>query len=149
MSHSYRSLGGHFPIPGVDALGVEGVVDTLKIRKRLGRHEWGPPELRDDGAGYVRNDQRRTVIVSAATYPDDPTRTVWIHASIACHPIDVRDLPGYEDLKTLHRAVWPNGWAIQVFAPPAEHIDFTPVLHLWGRADGARIHPDFAWMGAI
>jgi hypothetical protein len=118
---------------------------------------WGgsPPEVRPDGGKFQRSDGRRTVIVSATAYRDDPDRHVWLHASIAVHgPDDVAgpsatELPTYEDLVELHRAVWPGGWAFQVFAPPADHVNLAEVLHLFGRADGARIHPDFAWLGAI
>jgi hypothetical protein len=153
----YRMVtaGSGIPVPAMDVLGVPGALDVLAIRKRLGRADWGPPIVRADGARYVRSDDRRTVIVSASTYPDDPDRTVWVHASIAVHgPGDVygphaTDLPTWDDLTLLHRAVWPGGYAFQVFAPPSDHVDITQVLHLWGRLDGQRIHPDFAWRGAI
>ena len=150
-----QSVGAGIPIPAMDVFGVSGAVDLLAVRRRLGRDRWGPPILRDDGGRFIRCDGRRTVVVSAATYPDDPDRAVWVHASIAVHGPDDQhgpaehDLPGYDDLVLLHRAVWPGGWAFQVFAPPESHVNLAQVLHLWGRADGKRIHPDFAWLGGI
>lgn len=30
-----------------------------------------------------------------------------------------------------------------------EALDFDVLLHLWGRLDGERSHPDFGWAGTI
>jgi hypothetical protein len=151
-----QTTGAGIPVQGLDVLGIPGAIDLLALRRRLGRKRWSPPEVRPDGGKFRRTDLRRTLIVSATTYPDDPDRHVWLHASIAAHgPGDIHgpsqmELPSYEDLVEIHRAVWPDGgWAFQVFAPPAEHVDLAQVLHLWGRFDGTRVHPDFAWLGGI
>jgi hypothetical protein len=77
------------------------------------------------------------VIVTAFELDD----TEWIHASMT------RDnrVPTYEDLCRLHRAVWgEHGYAYQGFYPPATHVNLHEhALHLWGRADGKPVLPDF------
>ena len=56
-------------------------------------------------------------------------------------------IPTYEDLSLLHYAVWgEEGWAFQVFSPAVEHINIHGrALHLWGAADGRRMHPNFGF----
>lgn len=70
----------------------------------------------------------------------------WLHASIA-----YSTTPTYDDLALLHRAVFGRKrYAYQVFAPESDHIDIHEnALHLWGRADGAIITPDFGMWGMI
>ena len=60
-------------------------------------------------------------------------------------------IPTYEDLSLLHYAVWgEEGWAFQVFSPAVEHINIHGrALHLWGAADGRRMHPNFGFAGTI
>lgn len=71
----------------------------------------------------------------------------WIHASISGA---MGTMPTYADLKLLHRAVFEEGHAYQVFVPTAEHINLREnVLHLWGRADGKPVLPDFGRFGSI
>lgn len=91
-----------------------------------------------------RKDSGSRVIVSVARFEDG---VEWAHASISRRA----ELPAYEDLVTLHRAVWgEEGWAFQVFAPPSAHVNIHPyALHLWGRLDGQRVHPDFGVNGFI
>lgn len=64
----------------------------------------------------------------------------WVHASVAW-----RDrMPSYADLKWLHAAVFEDGWAYQVFAPPSDHVNIHEhALHLFGRLDGKPALPDF------
>lgn len=126
-------------------------LQPLEIRRRLGRKEWGTPEVGGDGIKMIRYDQARSIIVSVSdNYPDNFGDVPWIHASICSHPSGA-SVPAYEELAALRAAVWgEQGWAFQVFAPPAQHIDIRAnALHLWGRADGARVHPDFGWAGTI
>jgi hypothetical protein len=53
-------------------------------------------------------------------------------------------VPDYADLKLLHTAVFADGWAYQVFAPPVKHVNIHEhVLHLFGRLDGSPVLPDF------
>lgn len=90
----------------------------------------------------VAHDRRSSVIISVARFEDGEE---WVHASIA-HDDRV---PSYEELVALHKAMG-GGWAVQVFAPPADHISIHPnALHLWGRLDRSRIHPDFGKNGTI
>jgi hypothetical protein len=71
----------------------------------------------------------------------------WLHASIAWR----HNMPTYDDLTMLHRAVFGRRrWAYQVFTPDTEHVNIHRyALHLWGRADGARVLPDFGRFGSI
>jgi len=126
--------------------GGEPTVDGLWLRNTMGRDLW-PPAARysDDGWRLVRYDRTGSVLVSTTTNPADGQP--WTHASIAYND----HTPTYEDLALLHRAVWgETGYAYQVFAPAAEHINIhAHALHLWGRADGARVLPDFGEFGTI
>ena len=64
----------------------------------------------------------------------------WVHASIS----NTARMPSYADLKRMHLAVFGNGWAYQVFAPPSDHINLHEYcLHLFGRLDGKSALPDF------
>lgn len=87
----------------------------------------------------------RRVIVSTGPGGEDDTE--WTHASISRRSA----MPTYDDLVDLHRAVWgESGWAYQVFAPPEHHVNIHEhCLHLWGRADGARVLPNFGRFGSI
>lgn len=117
--------------------------DPLVIRRRLGRKEWGAPfEFGPDGWLFDHRDEVARIIVSAADWRDG---RVWIHASIS-RPV----MPTYEDLCLMHRAVWPDGWAYQVFAPPSDHVNIHDrALHLWGRPDGSAVLPNFGMYGSI
>lgn len=118
-------------------------VDALGIRRRLGVKSWGPPlPFGPDGWMYEAVEQASRLIVTCAEHDGDD----WVHASVS-HPAAT---PSYELLAHLHRAIWPQGWAYQVFAPPADHINIHPhALHLWGRLDGGRILPNFGELGTI
>ena len=71
----------------------------------------------------------------------------WIHASIA-HSME---MPTYDDLTRLHYGVWRGaGFAYQVFAPDADHINIhAHALHLWGRDDGKPAIPDFPTIAGV
>lgn len=119
-----------------------GTLDILRIRKALGRDRWSAPQVFGLGWSLLASDRSGSIILTSAFWEDGHE---WVHASIA------RDvMPSYDDLCLLHRAVWPGGWAVQVFAPPSAHVNIHPrALHLWGRADGVRVHPDFGAYGTI
>jgi hypothetical protein len=117
-------------------------INALNLRRALGRREWLPPRpFGDDGWSIVRADRTGSVIASAADFDG----TTWIHASIA------RDeMPTYDDLVQLHTAVFGDGYAYQVFAPPSQHVNIHQhALHLWGRADGKPSMPEFGAGGTI
>lgn len=115
-------------------------VDALAIRRALLDYEpgWGEPDrYGPDGWAFVHRDRARSCIVSCAPHDGEE----WLHASITGR----EGVPDYETLKMLHRAVWGHdGWAYQVFAPSAEHVNIHDcALHLWGRLDGKPALPDF------
>lgn len=121
-------------------------LDGLGIRKRLGRADWGAPdEFGPDGWTFVSRvptDPGR-IIVTAWDHDDGHP---WIHASIS----RADRMPDYADLKLLHEAIWPNGYAYQVFVPPSEHVNIhDQALHLWGRADNTPAFPPFDFGGTI
>lgn len=115
------------------------------LRRAFGRERWFAPEpYGPDGWLMRAKDQRASVIVSVGRFEDGQE---WVHASIS----HADEIPSYEELVTLRAAVWgESGWSFQVFAPPAGHISIHPnALHLWGRLDGTRTHPDFGKWGSI
>lgn len=116
------------------------------LRRTFGRDQWfAPYPFGPDGWRMVRKDEGASVVATVARFEDGHE---WIHASIATTA--GTPMPTYEDLATLHRAVFDDRPAFQVFAPPAEHINIHPnALHLWGRLDGTRVHPDFGKHGTI
>lgn len=118
-------------------------VDALRVRLVLGRKEWcAPTPFGPDGWRLVRQDGSGSVIVSAAEFDG----AEWVHASIAF----ADHLPTYDDLKLLHLAVFGDGYSHQLFVPIADHVNIHDyALHLWGRADGTRILPDFGAGGSI
>lgn len=119
-------------------------LDALAIRRRLGAADWSPPgRLGPDGWYFQNRHHDGSIIVSVAPHGD----VEWVHASIAWR----QHMPTYDDLKLLHAAVFPTGWAYQVFTPPSEHVNIHEyALHLWGRLDGERGLPDFTeGMGSI
>lgn len=116
-------------------------VNGLRVRSILGRREWSVPEPFGPDGWQLTTTDGRSVIVTAAPHDGEE----WIHASIAGP-----NMPSYEELALLHRAAFGDGYAYQVFAPASDHINIHEhALHLWGRADGARVTPDFGRMGTI
>ncbi len=115
----------------------------LDIRRRLGRENWDVPQPFGDGWTFKHLCGNGSVIVTCADHDGDD----WIHASIAWND----ETPTYEDLKLLHKAVFVDGWAYQVFAPSSDHVNIHQhALHLWGRLDGKPVLPDFTYgMGSI
>lgn len=126
---------------------MASTVDGLHLRRVMGKDQWlAPIPWGPDGWVLRARDGTAHVLVSVAGWPDDPG-VQWIHASMAREG----QVPSYEDLKRLHRAVFgPDAYAYQVFAPVVDHINVHDnVLHLWGRVDGARVTPDFGAEGTI
>ena len=121
-------------------------MNALDIRRRLGRMLWLPPlPFGPDGWVFDHITDGR-IIVTCADYDELPGVPV-IHASIS----HTDHIPAYVELAMLHRAVWPDGHSLQCFVPAPEHVNIhAHALHLWGRADGARLWPiDFGQMGSI
>jgi hypothetical protein len=104
-----------------------------------GRFHWEP--FGPDGCAGTEGTSRMTVILSVAEEGDE-----WLHASVARPD----RLPSYFDLVALHKALWPEGFAYQVFASEERHVSMHDrALHLWGRADGKNVLPDFGESGTI
>ena len=101
----------------------------------------------DDSWRIDRVDGTGRVIVTVATYADrDGVGHDWIHASMSYR----NWMPTYQDLQRLHAAAYADRPAYQVFVPPGEHYNLHPFcLHLWGRADGTAVLPDFAFAGGV
>ncbi|WP_037141732.1 DUF7694 domain-containing protein [Rhodococcoides fascians] len=123
---------------------MSSTIDALQIRAKLGRRDYLPPQqFGPDGWRFVHARHNGSVIVSAFEWDDN---TEWIHASMTRRDAT----PSYEDLKLLHRAVFGDGWAYQVFAPERGHVNIHEhALHLWGAADGSIQLPDFGRLGSI
>ncbi|MFD8496297.1 hypothetical protein [Amycolatopsis sp. NPDC059657] len=119
-------------------------VNGLQIRKRLGPSAWSAPIVYGpEGFAFKARDDSGHIVVTGWTEPDGID---WIHASMS----RANGVPSYEDLKLLHSAVWPDGNAYQCFVPPDDHINIHErALHLWGRADGTRVLPNFGKGGTI
>ena len=123
-------------------------IDARRMRQVLGRDRWLPPSpFGHDGWRIDRRDRTGRVIVSLVMYTDrDGIGHDWLHASMSY----VDRLPEYADLKRLHQAVFADRPAYQVFVPAAEHYNHHEFcLHLWGRADGTPMLPDFAYLGGV
>ena len=125
-------------------------MDPLRIRRVLGRDKWAvPEEMGPDGWLFLGANESHPgrVIVTCSDMAMVPggDRTEWLHASIS-RP----EMPTYEDMTLLHRAVFGKGYAYQVFAPPSDHVNIhATALHLWGRLDGKPVLPEFGALGTI
>lgn len=109
-------------------------VNALHARKILGRKGWFPPEpWGPDGWCFGSNDYSRSIIASAA-WKDG---VEWVHASFAYS--DKVTVPTHDDLMLMHEAIYGGGYAYQVFPSIDKHA-----LHLFGRADGQPVLPEFA-----
>lgn len=119
-------------------------IDPLQLRRVFGRDHWNPPQpFGDNGWALTSAHGDGSVLVTDGEWDDGHT---WRHASIARPD----RMPTYDDLVLLHQAAFGGGYAYQVFAPPGKHINIHHyALHLWGRADGARVLPDFATYRSI
>lgn len=114
------------------------VIDAKAISERLGTF-WGKPQPVGEDSWMIDGTHRR-VVVSIDNYSD--IDVPWIHASISYR--NQAYMPSYRDLKQLHDAVFGDGHAYQCFVPAADYVNITEnVLHLWGRADGLPVLPDF------
>jgi len=118
-------------------------VNILQVRRRLGPDEWHAPiPFGPDGWAMFRKDGMANIRITVASWDG----IEWVHASIATPD----RMPTYEELLRLHRAVFPDGFAYQVFPPKHEHINrHATALHLWGRVDRLPELPNFGEYGTI
>lgn len=128
--------------------------DPLRIRRIMGRDEWQRgEEFGPGGWRWVHVDGDCSIIVTQAPLHVGSEAegrldlTEWIHASMT-RPGQV---PSYEDLCRLKVAVWrEKGEAYTIHPASDRHVNIHEhALHLWGRADGKPVLPDFAPFGTI
>ena len=130
---------------------MNGFFNLLDIRRKLGRDRFlAPREQFIKGqwvfGGYGLSKGTSVIVSCALHYTPGAGETDWIHASISHND----RMPSYEDLVLLHKAVFGDKWAFQVFAPVAHHVNIhANALHLWGRADGVNQLPNFGEFGSI
>lgn len=119
-------------------------INIIEVIRILGKKQWGTPRpFGPNGWQTLRESDGASIIISVAPFDDG---ALWIHASIAHQD----HTPSYDDLTLLHRAVFGDRWAYQVFAPKSNHVNIHPfALHLWGRLDGTNQLPDFGKNGTI
>lgn len=112
----------------------------LAIRQRLGREEWSPPiPYGPDGWQFINKLEPGRIFVTCSEH--DGMEQDLIHASIS---FDNR-MPSYDDLTHLHQAVWPDGYAYELFVPPAFHVNIAEhARHLWGNLDGSPMIPELS-----
>lgn len=120
--------------------------DYTEIRRAFERYigpGWRVANQGPRGIAMAHRTSGYTVIVSQ----DRIAGAQWIHASIANREY----MPNYEDLVNLHKSVFGQRYAYQLFVPSRTHVSIHPfALHLWGRADGTPCMPDFgAVLGSI
>lgn len=112
-------------------------IDILRVRKKLGRDNWHPPQqYGPDGYSMVSRNLAWQVIITTTTRDG----VDYIHATLA----GFDDTPSHEQLEDLHSAVFgDHRYAYQVFTT-AEHVNPNPhALQLIGRADGQPVLPEF------
>lgn len=127
--------------------GDASVFDPHSIAAAMGK-SWRIAQEGGDGWKFIRGSGGRvdgTLIVSAM-YRDSPLGVPehWIHASLSMVSRD----PTYLDVARMHRAVFGDRPSYQAFVPASEHYNLhAHCLHLWGRADGISMLPDFRGPG--
>jgi len=118
------------------------LIDGLRLRRIMGRDEWRVPVSFGSGWRMSHVDGDGNIIATwYQILSEDGRADAWIHASMSRR----ERVPSYEDLKRLHRAVFP-GWAYSVWPPASEHVnEHEYVLHLFGPVDGLPRLPDFTF----
>lgn len=130
------------------------MVNPLHLRRVMGRKTWAAPEpFGPCGWKMTAHDVALpigTIIVTVTELPDAQASgdfTDWCHASMSW----TDRVPTYDELVLLKSAVWgDDGEAYQVHPRAVRHVNLHEyALHLWGRADGAPVLPDFGRLGTI
>lgn len=135
---------------------IPSMVNPLHLRRVMGRKRWAPPRPYGPSGWRMlafRHDEIApigTIVVTVSEVPgyaeETGDFTDWCHASFSW----VDRVPTYDELMLLKSAVWPNGEAYQIHPAEEAHVNIHPfALHLWGRADGARVLPDMGRFGTI
>lgn len=129
---------------------MEPDLNLLDIRKKLGVANFGVPYefIPNLWVFPGKSDYKgSSVLVSCAAHITPGFGEMdWVHASISHSD----RMPSYEDLTMVYNAVFNDGWAFQIFAPAAHHVNIhANALHLWGRTDGKNQLPTFSEFGSI
>jgi hypothetical protein len=116
---------------------IPPTLNGISIRRGLGRNTWGPPiPFGPDGWLFRHKHESGQIIVTCSVIDG----TEWVHASIAF----AERMPTYAEIKNMHWAAFFDGYAYEVFAPEADHVNIHDYArHLWGRRDGKPMLPDF------
>lgn len=114
---------------------------TCRVLRRRG-YRVGLPRLFGPAGWVVPVDDGSLIVTQA-----DLDGTEWLHASIAFPDRD----PAHADLSAVKAAVFGDQReAYQVWPAEVHHVNLHEhALHLFGRADGRRVLPDFAPTGTI
>lgn len=130
----------------IEPAGVD--FDWRAIRRELEREigpGWFAGNFGPAGVMFLHRPSRTSVLVSQSDIADGDG-TEWVHASIA----HTDQMPTYRELVILHRAVFGDRYAYQIFVPQKFHVNIhANALHLWGRADGKPVTPEFGSGGTI
>jgi hypothetical protein len=122
-------------------------VHLVRTLRRAGYRPTPPSAFGPAGVSVRLHDQQGRHIGSVIVSQTPLDGADWIHASIAW----TNHTPVYQDLALLKAAVFGDRReAYQVFPSANRHVNIHEhALHLWGRADGARVLPDFGAEGTI
>lgn len=136
-------------------------VNPLRVRQVMGRKVWTPPTSYGPTGWRLYAHTRTpdgpasltplgTIVITVSELPDAQDVgdfTYWTHASMSW----IDRVPTYDELVQLKRAVWgDDGEAYQVHSRAERHVNLHEfALHLWGRADGSPVLPDFGRFGTI
>lgn len=135
---------------------IPSAVNPLHLRRVMGRKTWAPPEPFGP-CGFRMLAYRHDVVAAVGTIivttselhsaEETGDFTDWTHASFSW----IDRVPTYDELVRLKEAVWgPEGEAYQIHPRAERHVNIHAyALHLWGRADGAPVLPDFGRHGTI
>lgn len=124
-------------------------INPAKVCKQLEKIEpgaWHPSPYGADGWRFIHSRHKASVIVSHSPADHNDDGTQYVHASVGRPD----KMPTYKDLTVLHATAFGDQWAYQMFAPREHHVNIHHnVLHLWGRADGRPMMPNFGSTGTI
>jgi hypothetical protein len=106
-----------------------------------GIHPAPPQEFGPAGVAVPLLDRWSRAVGSVLVSQAEHARAEWLHASIAF----AERMPTYEHLKLLKEATFgPSRVAYMVFPIADQHVNIHEyALHLWGKANGAAVLPDF------
>lgn len=96
-----------------------------------------------DGIGVWDNNRRGVRFLHSVSRENDGR--MWAHESIS-HRLG--DLPGWYEVRDMHRLLYPDLNGVLVVTTEAEHVNLSQVHHVWTCLDGP-VLPDFRKLGEI